>query len=59
MFLNTYHGEKFFSINDVVKSHREKTVLKTSQLEFSTHLRNEFDFWIVRGIMNTSGLLQS
>ena len=24
-----------FSINDVVKSHREKTVLKTLQLEFS------------------------
>ena len=23
------------------------------------HLRNEFDFWKVRGIMNNSGLLQS
>ena len=23
------------------------------------YLRNEFNFWIVRGIMNTSGLLQS
>ena len=23
------------------------------------HLRNEFDFWSVHGIMNTSGLLQS
>ena len=23
------------------------------------HLRNEFDFWKVHGIMNTSGLLQS
>ena len=23
------------------------------------HLRNEFDFWMVHGIMNTSGLLQS
>ena len=23
------------------------------------HLRNEIDFWKVRGIMNTSGLLQS
>ena len=23
------------------------------------HLRNEFDFWNVHGIMNTSGLLQS
>ena len=22
------------------------------------HLRNEFDFWYVHGIMNTSGLLQ-
>ena len=22
------------------------------------HLRNEFDFWKVHGIMNTSGLLQ-
>ena len=25
----------------------------------STHLRNEFNFWDVHGIMNTSGLLQS
>ena len=23
------------------------------------HLKNEFDFWKVHGIMNTSGLLQS
>ena len=28
-------------------------------LQFSGHLRNEFDFWKVHGIMNTSGLLQS
>ena len=27
--------------------------------EISEHLRNEFDFWSVHGIMNTSGLLQS
>ena len=25
----------------------------------SLYLRNEFDFWKVHGIMNTSGLLQS
>ena len=25
----------------------------------SIHLRNEFNFWNVHGIMNTSGLLQS
>ena len=25
----------------------------------SFHLRNEFDFWMVHGIMNNSGLLQS
>ena len=25
----------------------------------SSHLRNEFDFWKVHGIMNTSDLLQS
>ena len=24
-----------------------------------SHLRNEFNFWKVHGIMNTSGLLQS
>ena len=25
----------------------------------NSHLRNEFNFWSVHGIMNTSGLLQS
>ena len=25
----------------------------------SVHLRNEFDFWKVHGILNTSGILQS
>ena len=31
--MNTFH-QKSFSENDVVKSYREKTVLKTLQLEF-------------------------
>ena len=35
VFLNTFHREKF-SINDVVKSYHEKTVLKSLQLEFSS-----------------------
>ena len=30
-----------------------------SHFIFQMHLRNEFDFWKVHGIMNTSGLLQS
>ena len=38
MFLNTFH-ERSFSINDVVKSYHEKTVLKTLQLEFRLHLQ--------------------
>ena len=29
------------------------------QQQTCTLLRNEFDFWNVHGIMNTSGLLQS
>ena len=34
--------------------------LKTSQnIGMRGHLRNEFDFWKVHGIINTSGLLQS
>ena len=28
-------------------------------ISFKFHLRNEFDFWNVHGIMNASGLLQS
>ena len=28
-------------------------------VSFPLYLRNEFDFWKVHGIMNTSGLLQS
>ena len=34
IFLNTFHRISF-SINDAVKSFRDKTVLKTLQLEFS------------------------
>ena len=35
--------------------------LDVDQNEYNSwaDLRNEFDFWKVRGIMNTSGLLQS
>ena len=33
MYLNTFH-RRSFSINDAVKSYREKLVLKTLQLEF-------------------------
>ena len=32
--------------------------VKTSK-SFNFHLRNEFDFWNIHGITNTSGLLQS
>ena len=32
---------------------------KLSQRAFWISFRNEFDFWNVHGIMNTSGLLQS
>ena len=35
VFLNTYH-RRSFSINDEGKSYREKTVLKSLQLEFSS-----------------------
>ena len=33
--------------------------LKTRSGNLNIHLRNEFDFWKVHGIMNTSGILQS
>ena len=35
------------------------TSLKHLPVILSVHLRNEFNFWNVHGIMNTSGLLQS
>ena len=35
----------------------DKHTLSTSVLDW-LFLRNEFDFWNVHGIMNTSGLLQ-
>ena len=33
-------------------------ILRTANM-FLNYLRNEFNFWNVHGIMNTSGLLQS
>ena len=42
-----YHEKKTYSGSDSYQSVHQ------------IHLRNEFDFWNVHGIMNTSGLLQS
>ena len=33
--------------------------LVVTKIFICSHLRNEFDFWNVHGIMNNSGLLQS
>ena len=40
-------------------SYRGKVHLRNLFRFSCDHLRNEFDFWKVHGIMNTSGLLQS
>ena len=44
-----------FKVNDL--STTPQQFLNNYQI--SIHLRNEFDFWKVHGIMYTSGLLQS
>ena len=36
-----------------------KIIISIDKTIESIHLRNEFDFWNVHRIMNTSGLLQS
>ena len=42
-----------------VKSEKKTIMAKTIIQYLNVYLRNEFDFWKVHGIMNTSGVLQS
>ena len=39
--------------------HPLKSVINKHLMQWQNVLRNEFKFWNVHGIMNTSGLLQS
>ena len=47
---------KYFEIDFLHENSRLCPIIYTS---YDSHLRNEFVFWKVHGIMNTSGLLQS
>ena len=51
----------FYTANEKITQSGQEGILKTSfgRSKTSIHLRNEFNFWNVHGIMNTSGLRAS
>ena len=54
-----YSAWQGLKINEFTKGEQKQNPLATVIDTLKVYLRNEFDFWKVHGIMNTSDLLQS